>query len=252
MAVNRRQSLNSNINRWLYNGGDEIETQNQKPLAMNVLRRASEVIPTTRKPVSPLTVSTAREMVVCGETPSICSGERRSSIIENTLVTIEQKQQEITKPPPIELNISNFSAITQQKPSSSAKVGLRRNSISADPKILWEKRLAETQAKEKQAQMQINELQRKIVSLEDRIRAVRNEKRRTEKRTQDNLDAKIIQAVARVVKDKELDIELKEKIADAVAAAVAQTLLTYAAPVAPPKRAPPSAQSNRTVQLAQI
>lgn len=119
--------------------------------------------------------------------------------------------------------------------------------VSQDAKLVVEKKLQEALDREKHQQLQMNELKRKLAGLEERVRVVKTEQRRMEKRQMESLEARVLASVQRVVQDRECDAKLKNQIAEAVALAVAQTLLSAdagTAVVAPPRRAPPSSAGN--------
>lgn len=124
---------------------------------------------------------------------------------------------------------------TPTKPENTVK---RRSSL--DPRLVYDKKLAEFQVKEKQYQTTINDLQRKLASLEDRVRVQRKEMKRAGQKQNDSLSHKIAIAVSKIVKDQDLDVEARDKVAEAVGAAVAKTLLQCnSSKVEAPKRAPP-------------
>ena len=205
--------MSRNLSRWFYEGDEEDHESKE---IVNV----KEV-----------------EQVVC-KTPLIVL-ERRQSIVKENNSEVANISKDMQK------RLSQ----TLKTPSSSNPQ--RRNSI--DPRVLWEKKLAESEVREKQALAQVAELQRKKASLEERVRTLRNEIKRLEKKQGDALENKIAHAVSKIVQDQELDLETREKIAEAVALAVAQTLLSSSAKVAPPKRQPPVAPSkNNETQLSQI
>lgn len=150
------------------------------------------------------------------------------------------------------LNRRRASEVDSKKPSAVLRRPLLGAAVGPDAKMVLERKLQEALDREKHQQLQLNEMKRKMAGLEERVRVVKNEKRRSEKRQSDSLEARVLASVHKVVQDRECDSGLKDKIAEAVALAVAQTLLGASegtAVVAPPRRVPPTSASAALVAM---
>ena len=174
---------------------------------------------------------------------------------QNIIVSTTPKQV-VTKPLMSEAkqSLPSPSVATSPVPPKLPSETKPKRRFAQDPRMIYEKKLLEFQAKEKQAQLQICELQRKVASLEERVRVHRNEKKRVEQKQSESLAHKIANSVCKIVKDQELDVETREKVADAVGQAVARTLLQCSSKkVEAPSRAPPKVGNvKESQQLALI
>lgn len=202
---------------------------------------------------------------------------KRTDVIEPTEYAagaspMRKQQQSPQRPQAMVAKAGKNQRVAPLEPSSAKKGqatavlrtegAARRPSKSVDPRIMWEKKVAEAEKREKQAQTQVADLQRKVISLEDRIRAIKNEgkkrataaevKTKQPSQSADTLEAKIASEVGKLVRDREIDDELMQQLSNAVTAAVAQTLLAASKAVAPPKRLPPTGPDAKSLQLAQI